>query len=105
MPIDFIRFLLNSLGINFYRKNASDASTEHAPLGRMKFGKTENSEKTPKNPDITHHSCPSGDSKIRTRDPKSDRQVPIEQCFSNYDPRTTCGPRGLPLWSIKNIEG
>ena len=24
-----------------------------------------------------------------------------EQRFSNYGPRTTCGPRGLPLWSFK----
>ena len=29
-------------------------------VGRMKFGKRENSEKTPKNPDITHHIAISG---------------------------------------------
>ena len=28
----------------------------------------------------------------------------LEQRFSNYGPRTTCGPRDLPLWSLKNTE-
>jgi hypothetical protein len=25
----------------------------------------------------------------------------LNQCFSNYGPRTASGPRGVPLWSYK----
>ena len=28
----------------------------------------------------------------------------LEQRFSNYGWRTACGPRDLPLWSLKNTE-
>jgi hypothetical protein len=28
----------------------------------------------------------------------------IQQRFSNYGPRTTNGPRGVPLWSSKKAE-
>ena len=28
----------------------------------------------------------------------------LGQRFSNYGPRTTCGPRDLPLWSFKEIR-
>ena len=28
----------------------------------------------------------------------------LDQRSSNYGPRTTSGPRDLPLWSLKNTE-
>ena len=28
----------------------------------------------------------------------------VQKCFSNYGPWTTCGPRGLPLWSFNKVK-
>ena len=31
-------------------------------------------------------------------------QIPLEQRFSNYGPRITCGPRDLSLWTFRKIQ-